>query len=1098
MTLCTDVSFGQSVVPDTTRSSLIIEAPCASSDSTCIRLELHPQFVTGTPDSTSPDSTIPGSSSLDSVRIDSTQRAEQTQKSTLKATGSLSRSILTGSSQQATLDGELQIRIEGPIGENGELRAELNDRNIPIMPDGATQSLAELDRLRIEYSSLLGSAALGDVSIDYMETRFTPIKRMLQGASLQIDPVKDAASHRTILSLAAQRGEIHELLIQPKEGIRGPYPLQGKYNESSIIILPGTERVWLNGERLQQGVGQGYLLDAAFAEITYTGGEVLSSTDVLRVEFQYITQNYTRTLLQAQSTAKDLVSGRLSVTASYLRESDANESERSEAFELLGDPSSSVGISGADSVGRLEDATFPLYAKVDTIVGSVKRTIYEYRPGDPSAVFRVRFSNLGEGAGSYKRLLDETNGVIYRWVGLGNGAYEPVIQAQPPVSRQLFTLASRAELNRSWSLSGEWAVSDVDENRFSSFDDQDNMDHGLWIVLQGDSLTVAKGVAQVGLEARFTGKRFETLDPIRDPMYVWRLGLTELGKGARNLPASLQPMTAEISPWIQSTRALGVEEQSLQQTASWKLPSHNIETSMMNQWINLGGFQGWAHQSDISTRKSFAQIQHISWTNSGYRTSIHTDGEYPLLGQWFIGWEGGYRSQTLQESLQRFDIKPQIGFEQTKIKASVFGRFRVFKRPDMLNPSQWVEQEKIQGVGGAIDWHVTPSIHTQQSMEWRINQEEARQVSFFQQTRYGLTSNSPQGNVLIQLDAEQRPLQSFSYVYVGPQFGTHVWDDVNQDGIEQYDEFFPSLVPGEGEYLLRQLITTNFEPLSTLRAEWQHQYSNSESPWRWFSTIRLLEESRIDNPMSLLSFDPTNFLNHQTTRSGRFSVDESIEWIRLSKGITSQFQRVTIHGLHTQSLRDAGRGIESNTLTSVRFSTEWGAESKPTWTPSIAWESSKVESGAFSNRAYDLTRTHFKLSWSERRSRALTLQASIGSQLTQEHSSESILGTRPQSQRHRAEFSVRSFTASRLQTSATVHGQWITSTQSTNPFVNFELTQGVGDGWSGGWSLDIQGEVGEFELGLRSVAIWVGNDPFGRDKGASLRQTVQATARWIL
>ena len=93
---------------------------------------------------------------------------------------------------------------------------------------------------------------------------------------------------------------------------------------------------------------------------------------------------------------------------------------------------------------------------------------------------------------------------------------------------------------------------------------------------------------------------------------------------------------------------------------------------------------------------------------------------------------------------------------------------------------------------------------------------------------------------------------------------------------------------------------------------------------------------------------------------------------------------------------------------------------------------------------------------------------------------------------------MRSFTATRLQTRASVHGQWISSTPSTNPFVNFELTQGVGQGWSGGWSLDIQGEIGEFELGVRSVGVWVGNDPFGRDRATSLRQTVQATARWIL
>lgn len=1100
---------------DTTRSIQVQQVPCPSSDSTCVRLEVVPRFVNPRTDSAGQDSTRLDLTARDFPLGAYSSLADSLPfpQSQLRATGSLSRSILTGSNQQATLDGELQLLIEGPIGEDGQLSAQLNDRNIPIMPDGATQSLAELDRLRIAYSSNAGSAALGDVTIEYEETRFTPVKRMLQGASILIQPDSSSTQHRSVLSLAAQRGEMHELTIQPKEGIRGPYPLQGKYNESSIIILPGTEKVWLNGQRLQQGMDQGYTLDAAFAEITYTGPEVLSSTDILRVEFQYITQNYTRTLIQAQSTVDGLASGRLSLTASYLREADANESERSDAFENIGDPSASIGISGADSVGLLEDATFPLYVKVDTVIDGTPLTYYDYRPGDPLAVYRVRFSNLGEGLGSYKRLLDETNGILYTWVGQGQGTYEPILQAQPPVSRQLLTLAATTQLHSSWSLSGEWAISDVDANRFSSLDDQDNMDQGVWVVLQGASLEMAGGLGQFGLEARMTGKRFETLDPIRDPMYTWRLGLEDPSTNSNSIDFGQNTSRSHQGPWIASTRALGVQETSLEQSATWESSTAGVRLLTHNQWLSLGGFQGWAHQSEVSSQKASLQIQHTSWQEVGQRTFLSSTGQLPLFNQWFVGWEGLYRSQTLQDSLQRIEFKPHIGVETSTVELSFFGRLRILNRPSLVDPSQWIEQERIRGLGGEVSWTPHSRLQTQQRMEWRVNQDQAVQVNLFHQTRYGNTPSLDQGLVLIQLDAEQRPIQSFSYVFVGPQFGTHIWDDVNQDGVEQFDEFFPALVPGEGEYILRQLISTNVEPLSTLRAEWRHQNGQPDSPWQWTSALRLVEESRIENPLRLLSLDPTLFLNHQTTRTGRFTMDESIHW-RAPAGRNSSLQEnspagrnalstriiqgVSFQGLYTQSLRDAGRGIENNKVVSLKLSADLGRRSQPIWTPSVSWESNQVASGAFSNRSYDLTRTHLMLLWSQRRSRSLTFQASLGSQFTQEHSSLSSQGDSPHSQRHRAEFTVRSFTANRLQTRATLHGQWTSSTSSTNPFVNFELTQGVGEGWSGGWSLDIQGEVGEFELGLRSVGVWVRNDPFGRDRATSLRQTVQATARWML
>ncbi|MDR9447415.1 MAG: hypothetical protein RI519_06780 [Balneolaceae bacterium] len=1142
----TDTTQPDTLEPNTARSIQIKQAPCTSSDTTCVRFEVIPRFTqtqsdTADPaDYAGPDSTSPGlndpaatNSTLDTQGFLENSQSNETSK--LRATGSLSRSVLTGSNQQATLDGELQLLVEGPIGEDGQLKAQLNDRNIPIMPDGATQSLAELDRLRIDYMSSLGQATLGDVSIDYAETRFTPVKRMLQGASIVIQPDSSSLNHRSVVSLAAQRGEIHELTIQPKEGIRGPYPLQGKYNESSIIILPGTEKVWLNGQRLRRGIDQGYTLDAAFAEITYTGSEVLSSTDVLRVEFQYITQNYTRTLLQAQSTANGLASGRLSVTASYLREADANESERSDAFETLGDPLANIGISGVDSVGRLEDATYPLYVKIDTVIDGNATTYYDYRPGDSKAVYRVRFSNLGEGLGSYKRLLDETNGIIYTWVGQGQGAYEPIVQAQPPVSRQLLTLAATTQIHPSWTLSAEWALSDVDANRFSSIDDQDNTDQGFWIVLQGDSLRVAGGLGGFGLEARMTGKRFETLDPIRDPMYAWRLGLED--------PVSSFPSTSssKTGPRIASTRALGLREMSLEQSATWRSAQRSIRVMTHNQWLSLGRYQGWAHQSKFTSPKASLEVQHTAWHDVGQRTSLNSSGRVPLTDVWFVGWDGRYRRQTLQDSLQRLDLQPRVGIQTTKAELSLYGRLRVLKRPSLASPSnesqslaspsnasqslasssqagpsQWIQQERIRGLGGEVLWEPNASVQAQQRFEWRVNQDQATQVNLFHQTRYGITPSRDQGLVLIQLDAEQRPTQSFSYVFVGPQFGTHVWDDVNQDGVEQFDEFFPALVPGEGDYVLRQLISTEFESLSTLRAQWQHQNQDPKSPWQWTSSIQLVEESRTENPLKLLSFDPSLYLNDQTTRMGRLTIDESIQWSAptQTEGASAMaIQGASLQGLYTQSLRDAGRGIEDNAMVFIKLSATLGSQAGSTrtgstrtgstwtgskWTPSVSWESNQVTSGAFSNRSYDLNRAHFMLMWSQRRSRSLTLQASAGSQFTQENRSLSRGGNTPRSQRHRAEFTVRSFTATRLQIRASVHGQWISSSPSTNPFVNFELTQGVGEGLGGGWSLDIQGEIGEFELGLQSVGVWVGNDPFGRDRATSLRQTVQATARWIL
>lgn len=394
--------------------------------------------------------------------------------------GSISRGISIGNNQNASVTSSMNLQLSGKLGNDFEIVAALTDNQIPFQPSGNTQQINDFDKIYVQIFNKQNLVILGDYDLVNRDNTFMQLSRKAQGIQYTYKNKDDSFHFQT--SNSVSKGKYNRILFNGKEGIQGPYKLSGANNEPFIVIIAGTERIYIDGKLLIRGESNDYVIDYNTAELTFTAKNPITKDKRITAEFEYTDKNYARFLTfnkvdyQTNKSAFQLqIFNEFDAKNQTLQQSLTNEEKRILSLSGNNEWKAIVPYIYYDSILNSNSIYYKLK---DTVVNNVLYDSIFIHSTDTSAHYRLGFTYVGKGNGNYIQTAGNANGRVYKWVapenGIKQGDFEPIRKLIAPIKKTLIAGSYNQKISSKTNLNIELALSDYDKNLFSKLDDHHN------------------------------------------------------------------------------------------------------------------------------------------------------------------------------------------------------------------------------------------------------------------------------------------------------------------------------------------------------------------------------------------------------------------------------------------------------------------------------------------------------------------------------------------------------------------------------------------------------------------------------------------------
>ncbi|MDQ6757641.1 MAG: hypothetical protein M3004_11975, partial [Bacteroidota bacterium] len=891
--------------------------------------------------------------------------------------GSFGRGISFGNNQDAVVNSSLNLQLNGFIGDSLELSAAISDNNIPIQPEGNTQDIRDFDKIFIQVKKKGWQANFGDIDIRQSQNYFLNFYKRLQGASFQTDNrISKKIFNSLLFSGAIAKGKFVRNVITPLEGNQGPYRLHGPNNELFFTVLASTERVFLNGELLRRGEDEDYTINYNTAELTFTSKRLITKDSRINVEFEFADRNYLNSLIYGNDEIN--FSNRLKLSIGAYSNVDAKNSginqtldaNQKQFLSTIGDKLDSARYANAArdtfSVNKI------LYKKIDTTFNGRHDSIYVYSVNKTDKLYSLSFLNVGLGKGNYVITDGNANGRVYKWVrpdvnNIPQGDWEPVLLLITPKKHQIISAAAEYFISPASSIRTEFALSNYDVNTFSKKDKGN--DKGVAAKVQYVNKTKIFSSAKAGwnlqtqLGYEFVQDKFKPLERLRNVEFNrdW------------SLPFDAPPATEQLAE------------------ASFELSDKNnnrvkYDIANYNRSDSYNGIrQTFINYMDIKGLRIADQVS-ITNTNSNtqkglfIRPTIDVLEQLKKLNNLQIGINFSSENNKLQNKI--FDTLSPLSFAFTtwqvylKSKDNVPNRWGLtyFTRTNKFPlKKELIASDKSNNISLFTELLKNERHQFKLNLSYRklnvINTlltTQKSDESILGRIEYAVNELKGflTGSFLYEVGAGQEQRREYTYVEVPAGQGEYTWNDYNNNGIPELNEFEIAIYQDQKKYIriftpTNQYVKANYvqfnysvalNPKAVLNATAAKSFSAFLSK---INTNSALQINKKDISGGTFEFNPFGKRNNDTSLIALNSFLSNTLYFNRTN-VKWGFD-VTHRISNTKALLTYG--FESNKLRDVSLRARWNVNRSITTSITNHYIKNQLTTPKFANRNYLIDET---------------------------------------------------------------------------------------------------------------------------------------------
>ena len=783
----------------------------------------------------------------------------------LNTSGSISRGITIGNNQNTVLNSTLDLQITGKLSEKVSLRASLQDNNIPLQDGGYSQKLDQFDNVFMELFSDKWNIRAGDVFLENKKTQFLNFNKKVQGIAANFDFGTDENKTNVFASAALVRGQYAKSNFVGQEGNQGPYKLKGSNGELYVLVISGSERVYVNGILLKRGENNDYVIDYNAGEIIFTPLFTITSEMRIIIEYQFSDQNYTRFVTYAGATHenKQWSFGGYLYSENDLKDQPLQQNLTTEQAQILGNAGDNLDLMTSPSAypDSYSDNKI-LYRK--TTINAIE--VFEYSNNPQDVLFNVRFTLVGTNKGNYILKNADAIGRIYEYIepinAIPQGNYQPIIPLVAPTKIQVATFLGKYKSPESsgekTAVDFELGFSNNDKNLFSPINDNNNQ--GLAGKINARQRLFSK---QWKIDAfanyQFVQKNFSSVERLYNIEFDrdWNLGIASTGNQSY--------LVSGVHFSLPEKGNLVYQFEKLDFTQSFSGNRH-----ILNGAFKL---KNWTIQNHGSFLKSDATTSTSQFIRNQAQVRYHFDKNW-------IG--GSSRFENNQEKVkatnqflalsQRFS---EYGlFAGRGDSTKVFVELGLFKRTNdslqngilqRVNGSQtFVLKSKLVQTSKSdlsvfINYRVLDFVDPSKKSESSLNSRIVYNDRFFKQLI--------QSTTVFETNSGSIPQQEFTYLEVPAGQGVYTWNDYNSNGIQELQEFEVAPYIDQAKYIRvylpnRIYIKTHQNKFSQSLAlnlnQWQNEVGFKKTMSHFYNQTSFIIDRKIKNEGDNFDINPFN------------------------------------------------------------------------------------------------------------------------------------------------------------------------------------------------------------------------------------------------